>query len=81
MKRFLIITLASVIVASGCFTVLYFIFRMAAGEALNISISAAIAGMVVEYIRPLFTRLDMQQKDRIDKRVRRNLGRHKRTNG
>jgi membrane associated rhomboid family serine protease len=75
MKTFLSLLAASLIVGLACFVIFHFVFSFDESTSLSISISAAIAGIIGEYLRPYFKSLAQKQKDTISKRARRNLKR------
>ena len=73
MKRLLLLLTASIIIGSALFVIFHLVFDFDKSLSFSISLSAAVAGLVGEYVRPYCKSLEQKQKDEISRRVRKNL--------
>jgi len=77
MKKFIFLFIASLIIGSVVYTVMYLVVHIDKNQSLSVAVGAAMAGIITEYLRPYFVKLEKQQKDSITNRVRRNLRRQR----
>ena len=74
-RQFIRLLVAAIIVGLAIFALFYFVLRFDINEALLQGVIAGVTGLVIEYVRPYFIKLDKAQQNQISNRVRRNLKR------